>query len=199
MRSFLFKKERFIKSLYKILTVFLSICWVAIGVVCGYFFIEKKVVYPLKYKEEILQYSTFYSLEPALIFAVVKTESSFKENAKSSKGAIGLMQITKSTGEYVASLLGEKNFNLENPQTNVKYGCFYIRYLKNKFNTQRETLCAYNAGEGVVLNWLKNPEYSADGKTLNKIPFAETKEYLLKIEKTFNKYKNLYGNIVDKR
>lgn len=199
MRSFLFKKERFVRRFYKILTVFLAICWVAIGVVCGYYFIQKKFVYPLKYKEEVIQYSTFYNLEPTLIFAVVKTESSFKADAKSSKGAIGLMQLTKSTGEYVASLLGEKNFNLENPNTNIKYGCFYIRYLKNKFKTDRETLSAYNAGEGVVSSWLKNTNYSADGKTLDKIPFAETKEYLKKIEKTFNKYKKLYGNIVDKR
>ena len=70
------------------------------------------------------------------------------------------MQITQSTGKYIADLLGEKDFNLFDIDCNIKYGCYYLRYLLIKFNCIQTALCAYNAGEGNVRKWLNNPKYS---------------------------------------
>lgn len=199
MRSFLFDKEKSLKILYRILSVFLSICWAIIAFMIGFAFFTYKYVYPLEYKKEIIYYADAYDLDRALIFAVVKTESSFNKDAVSSKGATGLMQITKRTGKYVASELGVKSYDLTNVSDNLNLGCYYLSRLKKRFIDEYTALSAYNAGEGNVSAWLKNPKYSQDGVTLKDIPFNETKEYIIKIKQNFSKYKKLYGNILDKR
>ena len=108
------------------------------------------------------------------------------------------MQITDKTGAYIASLLSVEIYDLFDAKTNVKFGCFYIKYLIERFNFIDTAVCAYNAGEGNVSLWLKNPQYSADKKTLSYIPFYETRQYLNKIKKSFIKYQKLYRNILDK-
>ena len=78
------------------------------------------------------------------------------------------------------------------PETNIKYGCFYLRYLIDKFSDLDAVICAYNAGQGNVKSWLENNEYSSDGKTLKKIPFQETENYLNRVRKSYFYYKNRY-------
>ena len=154
--------------------------------------------YPLKYKETVVHYCEKYGVDKALAFSVIKTESDFNPYAESEKGAKGLMQITDNTANYIATLLGESEYDLFDETTNIRFGVFYLSYLKRIFKTNTETLCAYNAGEGRVRGWLKNSHFSADGKTLNKIPFAETEGYVKKTCKSFRKYQKLYGDILDK-
>lgn len=160
--------------------------------------IMKKYIYPLKYSEIVIKYSKEYNLNSALIFATIKVESNFNENAVSNKGAIGLMQIKESTANYIANMLKEKEFDLYNANTNIKYGCHYLNYLIKRFNNIETAIVAYNAGEGRVSEWLKNKEYSENGITLTKIPYKESKEYKEKIIESFRKYTKLYKNILDK-
>ncbi len=160
--------------------------------------IEKSFIYPLKYEQEVFEFSAEYDLPPALIFAIIKVESNFNKNAISSADAKGLMQITDKTGDYIANFLSVKNFDLFDAKTNIRFGCFYIKYLINRFNLLDTAICAYNAGEGNVALWLKNPQYSQDKKMLNHVPFYETRQYLKKIKKSFTKYQKLYRNILDK-
>ena len=159
---------------------------------------NKKYVYPLKYKELVFEYADYYGLERALIFAVIKTESSFNPNAESKKGAVGLMQITKRTGEYIAQKLGVENYNLKNNDDNINFGCYYIKYLFARFKDMDTAIIAYNAGEGNVSLWLQNKDLSNDGKKLNSVPFKESRDYIEKIHKNFEKYKKLYNKILDK-
>ncbi len=147
--------------------------------------------YPLKYKSEILQYSKQYNIQPEFVASVINAESGFDSNAVSKVGAIGLMQILPSTGNYIASLLNE-NFNeqdLFNPGVNIKYGCFYLNYLSKRFYSEKEVLCAYNAGETIVKNWLKDNNNSLDGKVLDKIPYPATNYYTNKILHSKKHYK----------
>jgi len=65
-------------------------------------------------------------------------------------------------------------------------------YLTNKFTNINVVIAAYNAGEGVVSNWLKSEEYSTDGKTLIKIPYKETANYLNKVTRGINIYKDRF-------
>ena len=160
--------------------------------------VQKKFVYPVKYNEFISEYSKVYQIEETLILSVIKVESNFNENAVSDKGAIGLMQIKEETGEYIKTLLGDKKYDLKDAKTNIRYGMFYLKYLIDKFNDINTALCAYNAGEGKVKEWLKKQEYSDDGITLKSIPYEETDNYISKINRTIKKYKNLYPKIVDK-
>lgn len=141
-------------------------------------------LYPIKHQEDIINYSLTYSLDPALIAAIINVESGYNEQVSSEKGAVGLMQILQPTGDWIAQKLDKKEgeYPLTDPQINIQFGCYYFRYLLNKFENADLAICAYNAGEGNVLKWLKNEDYTKDGKTLMKIPFAETKNYLAKIK-----------------
>ena len=191
--------DKFYKRAYRILTAILAVYWITFlfcGVArCG----VVSYAYPLKYKEVIYKYADYYDLERALIFSVVKTESSFDETAKSKAGALGLMQITPDTGKYIAGKLGVESYDLLDVETNINFGCFYIKYLYIRFKNIDTAMIAYNAGEGNVALWLINPEYSLDGKTIKDVPFPETAGYIKKIRENFSKYKKLYGKILDKR
>lgn len=201
MRGFLLSKSFFnisLKTLYKFLSVFLAINMLLLFTMVFSNFISKKYFYPLKYKDAVIEYADYYGIDRALIFAVIKTESSFDEKALSKAGAIGLMQITQKTGEYIAFKLGIKTYNLIDIRTNINFGCYYIKYLFIKFDNMQTALVAYNAGEGNVSLWLADSKFSSDGKTLNDIPYKESKEYIKKINKNFTKYKKLYKKILDK-
>lgn len=155
-------------------------CLLGLALIALYFNIK----YPLKYKNEILKYSSVYDLNPAFVASLINAESSFNSNAVSHKGAVGLMQILPSTAEYISKLINDESFstnNLFDPETNIKYGCFYLSYLKNRFYFEREVLCAYNAGETIVSGWLKNKDLSYNGKQLNIIPYSVTQNYVNKI------------------
>lgn len=163
------------------------------------YYVVRKHLYPLKYKEEITYYADYYGHDRALIFAVVKTESGFDDKVVSKAGAVGLMQIKEQTAEYIAKKLGAERYDLTNATDNINFGCFYLKYLLLRFENIDTALIAYNAGEGNVSAWLSNPKYSEDKKTLKHIPFNESKEYIKKIHKNLEKYKKLYRNILDKR
>ena len=158
----------------------------------------KRYEYPLKYKEEIFSISNTFGLDSALIFSMIKTESSFNEKAQSKKGAKGLMQLLDSTAKFIAEMQGVERYDIFDVKTNLSFGCCYLKYLSKKFSNLKTAIVAYNAGEGNVTEWLANKEYSKDGRNLTKIPFRESREYLEKIEKSLSNYKILYKNILDK-
>lgn len=155
-----------------------------------------KAIYPLKYKEYVYRYANKYNLDPYLVFAVIKTESNFRENVKSNKEAKGLMQISPITGEWAAKVIKIKNYNesmLYYPKINIEIGCWYISRLKLEFdNDTTKMLAAYNGGSGNVNIWVRNQQYSKDGIHLNTIPFIETKNFVRKVTTYFKTYVYLY-------
>ena len=160
--------------------IFLSVCIVflgAFGVNCLYGYL-----FPVKYEEEVGRAAKEFDVKAALIFSVINVESHFRENAISSKGAVGLMQILPATAQDIATKLDLKNYNLKNPQTNIRFGTFYLSELIKNFGDIDAALAAYNAGPTNVRAWLKEDE------SLNKIPFKETREYIKKVRKNLNIY-----------
>ncbi len=147
----------------------------------------------LKYGDIVSRYSKEFELPPALIFAVIKTESGGKTSKVSSKGACGLMQIMPSTAEWFCNLNGYtyKKENLFDAEYNIKLGCAYLNYLFEKFEVKNTVLAAYNAGEGNVKEWLKQNAYSSDGINLKKIPFTETQNYIIKVNNNNKSYNML--------
>lgn len=185
--------------LYSVCAVITAAC-VFLFVVCFCaYFVQRKFVYPVKYEKEIVAATEEFGVDKFFVFATVKAESGFNADRKSVKNAKGLMQLTDETARYVADMLGETDYDIFEPNTNVRFGCRYIKYLSGKFSNEFTLAAAYNAGEGTVGGWLKNPEYSDDGVTLKVVPYAETAEYVKKISKNLEKYKSLYGNILDKK
>lgn len=145
------------------------------------------VICPKKYKNYVSIYSQEYGLEMALVYAVIKVESDFDNRAVSRSGALGLMQILPSTASWIAESLGEDYVKdkMFVAKTNIKYGCFYLRYLFDKFKDIDIVICAYNAGEGKVIDWVEDGRLYED-----KIDYGETKRYLLKVREYYSIYKN---------
>lgn len=168
----------------------------------GYFFLSqsyeifKKQQYPLAYQDIIEKEAKEYGIEPALVYAVVKAESNFDEEAKSRAGAMGLMQITPSTFQWLQtklpgqSVMDEKA--LLDPKINVKYGCYLLSLLKTLYTDQTTVLCAYNAGIGSVDRWLADRSVSPDGVKLEKIPYPETAHYAKAVMENYKIYQELY-------
>ncbi len=140
-------------------------------------------VLPLDYQEIVGQYAKEYELEEALIYAVIFSESGFRESVVSHAGAVGLMQVTPTTGDWIKGHLNiEKEIDLTDPKTNIALGCWYLKWLYEKFDHNWATaLAGYNAGQGNVEKWLADEQYSLDGSSLSNIPFPETAQYVEKV------------------
>ena len=133
--------------------------------------------YPLSYKKDIVFAAEKYDIEPALVSAIIFSESGFNKNAKSAKGACGLMQIMPQTAAWISGEIGNENYNLFDAKINIEFGCFYVNYLKQKFDSEIELLCAYNAGETKARGWKE--EFG--GITQENIPYSETRNYVKKV------------------
>ena len=160
--------------------------------------IEKQVInntYKKEYSEFVSKYSQEYNVEEALIYAIIKTESNFDSNAKSSKDAQGLMQLMYTTAEEVAGkidiVLTEDN--ILDPEININIGTKYISSLLNKYDCIEVALAAYNAGSGNVDKWIENGVIQADGSDVENIPYKETNTYVRKVMRDYNIYMQLEG------
>ena len=156
-----------------------------------------KHLYPIKYEEYVTKYSNELNIDPMLTYAIIKTESNFKEDVISKSGAIGLMQLMDNTAKEQAEKLNVEytNETLLNPEKNILLGLNYFSTLLDKFN-QNYILAftAYNAGLGNVQKWILNGTIKEDGTDIENIPFKETNMYVRKIINNYEMYKKLYNN-----
>ena len=114
--------------------------------------------------------SVKYDVDPALVAAVIEQESRFRKNARSHVGARGLMQLMPRTGRWMGAR------NLYDPEQNVDAGVKYIKYLQKRFHGNvKQTIAAYNAGEGNVKRYGGIP------------PFRETQTYVRKVMHNYEK------------
>jgi soluble lytic murein transglycosylase len=147
-------------------------------------------------KPLVEKYSAEYNVPEYIIFAVIDVESDFDPMATSSANACGLMQMTPKTFAWLTSSehLGENltSLDLYDPEINIRYGTYYLRYLFTRFHNWDTALAAYNAGEGNVSEWLEDSEYSDGDGTLKYIPFKETRNYVKKVNKSIEDYKKIY-------
>ena len=151
--------------------------------------------YPMRYEAEIRAVAEEFSLDPAYVASVVLAESSFDAQAVSSAGAIGLMQVMPATGEWIAGKLDEAfdAQRLYEPEVNLRYGCWYLRFLLDRYDGDMRTAStAYHQGQGRVDEWLQDPQYSQDGRTLTAISSAVTDTYVSRIMESYEHYKELY-------
>ncbi|MBQ7810292.1 MAG: lytic transglycosylase domain-containing protein [Clostridia bacterium] len=151
-------------------------------------------IYPLKYEQEIIKAGEKYDLEPQLIAAVIYSESKFQEDATSSVGAMGLMQLMPETFQWLCDKRGEEHSSVElyDPFVNIDYGSYYLSWLYEHFGDIYTACAAYNAGIGAVEGWLESDTYTNDGVTLSYIPYGETSNYVAKIQNAVPKYNELY-------
>jgi soluble lytic murein transglycosylase len=136
----------------------------------------ERIRYPLRYSEFVRVHAQRHSLDPALLAAVIYQESKFHAGAKSSSGAIGLMQLTPATARGIAIRTHGSAFqtkDLYDPEINIRYGSWYLDNLFRKYGSEQLVLAAYNAGQGNVDRWRSNGQ---------PIQFSETKAYVARVE-----------------
>ena len=171
---------------------FFCVAMLVIVFLAGYNIILRRV-YPTQYYDYVEIYSAEYDVSKYLVLAVIKCESDFDENAQSSAGAKGLMQLTEETFFDVSKMVGDQDKytysqHWNNAEINIKYGTKYLSYLYDMFGDKNAVIAAYNAGLGNVKNWIGNDnvlQYS-------EIKFLETADYVDKVLKAEEYYTKLY-------
>ena len=157
----------------------------------------QKLIYKKEYSEYVEKYAESYNVDEDLVYAVIKAESNFNQNAKSSKDAIGLMQLVESTAKDVSKKVDiqltddELKEKLLEPEININLGTKYISILIEKYQNIEIAVTAYNAGIGTVDNWIEKGVIKADGSDIENIPYKETNNYVRKILRDYKIYTNL--------
>jgi soluble lytic murein transglycosylase len=157
----------------------------------------QEVVLPLRHEDIIRQQAADKGLDPALIAGVIYTESRFRDQT-SHAGAKGLMQILPSTAHDIARKSGGTAFvqgDLANPQVNISYGSFYLRYLLQRYGGNEVlAIAAYNAGEGRVDQWIFDARHKGEAfDRARHIPFPETRHYVEQVLDVRARYREEYG------
>lgn len=190
------------RSLWRKSVVIVLLLLLAAIIVAEWYHVYKNVflraAYPQKYTELVGENATKCNVDKNLVFAVIRTESSFNPKAHSKIGAMGLMQLTPPTFEWaMGKTQQQENYKQEDlykPDVNIKYGTIVLAAFISEFQNEETALAAYNAGRSNVKKWLSDSRYSKDGVTLSYIPFAETRDYVKKVEESKRIYTYLYSS-----
>jgi soluble lytic murein transglycosylase len=154
----------------------------------------RRFTHPLLYEETIRAAAAENGVEPALVAAVIRTESRFDEEVRSSRGAYGLMQILPETARFISER-GSVGGDYRDPETNIRMGTWYLGYLQYQYKgDERLALAAYNSGEGQVDEWISESGFDV----ARDIPFEETREYVENVLKVRKTYAELYGRELDR-
>lgn len=187
------RKVRFL-AWYRVLPLLLVAILGGISFVYSYapamFF---QMAYPLDYQSEIAASSSKRGLDPYLVAAVIRVESDWDPSAASHAGAQGLMQLLPETARDMIAwgkVDGDSYSadSLEDPATNIEFGCAYLAYLLDYFNGATDkAIAAYNAGMGNVSSWSQD-----EGLLHDAIRFPETQAYLVRVKMAWGRYQDLY-------
>lgn len=153
--------------------------------------------YPTPYQSAVMSYSQRFGIDPAWAYGIMRQESRFNPNAKSPKGAVGLMQVMPNTAKEIARKLGEtySPSRLAEPDTNIRYGTYYLSSTQNQLDSSIVLATAgYNAGASRARTW--QPEYGSlpADQYIESIPYVETRKYVKAIMENTANYNILLGN-----
>ncbi len=176
-----------------------ALIWIVLFILLIIFLNSKyflRIIYPIHFKEEIYTYAEMYQVDPLLVASLIKVESKFNERAKSKKGAIGLMQIMPTTGDWAAEQMGIIDFEPEmlyDPKVNIQVGTWYLSNLHNEFSGNLNlVIAAYNGGRGRVKQWLDYGVWDGREESISNIPYNETRNFVEKVLYNYRRYENIY-------
>jgi soluble lytic murein transglycosylase len=157
-----------------------------------------RLVFPFPYRGLIADEASRAGIDPWLLAGLVRQESSFDADARSWVGARGLSQIMPSTGAWLAPGAGVRSFSpelLSVPEINLRMGSRFLRDQLRRYHGARDlALAAYNAGPGRADRWKRELGYGGDPDAFrDRIPFAETREYVKVVIRNAEVYRRLYG------
>lgn len=156
-----------------------------------------RLMYPLEYKEYILDSAKSTKVDPYLVIAIIRTETKFNPDDNSRVGAQGLMQLMPPT---VEEIIQKGNFSpafrdyVKDPAINIRMGSWYLADLTKRFKGNKVAVIAsYNAGPTIVAKWISQGIWN--GKNADQIPYGETRHYVKRVTYHYQKYQSLYGDI----
>lgn len=158
----------------------------------------ERMLYPRKYEVLVDQWAETYGLDPLLVDAFIRTESGFDPQATSTVDARGLMQMTEETFIWLRSKIAPDEgllfANLYDPETSIRFGCYYLHLCMERYNGDVATAAAaYHSGWGTVDALLQMEEHSADGETLQGFPYNQMNHYVKKITSCYARYQRIYA------
>ena len=144
---------------------------------------------------------TRHNNRPGFVYGLIRQESRFITDVRSSAGAQGLMQLMPATASYVARKTGVKDYTparIADPETNVKLGTAYLRMVLDDLDGHPALAsAAYNAGPGRPRAWRATLPRAVEGAIFAEtIPFNETRDYVKKVMSNSVYYAALFDNRV---
>lgn len=153
-----------------------------------------RLVYPVMFYDEFQEAANKTGNVAPLMLSIAREESYFDPQAASAVGAKGLMQLMPSTASEVAAAHSVTNYNLFNPNDNIKLGNYYYAQLRSILSgLDVSAIAAYNGGIGSVNNWKSSIYYQETDSFIEQIPYPETKNYVKKVLRTYWNYVRIYN------
>ncbi|GAB2722659.1 lytic transglycosylase domain-containing protein [Paenibacillus thermoaerophilus] len=156
-----------------------------------------KWMYPIHYEELIRSEAEKHQVDPYLVAAIVQVESRYDPARRSSKGAVGLMQIMPDTARWAAEVKKmriDAVAYLHDPAVNLDIGSWYISSLIREFDgNHTAAIAAYNGGPGNVRQWLASGVWDGTLDGAKAIPFGETRHFVQRVYYFWDKYHRVYG------
>ena len=150
-----------------------------------------EMFYPIGWQGELRAAAQRAGLDPNLVAAVVREESSFFPLARSRVGARGLMQLMPDTARAMG--IGQDEL-LDHPETNLRMGATFLAGLVKKFGDPRLAAAAYNAGAARVRKWWASRKTDDVEVFVEKIPFDETRHFVKRVMVAWEEYRRIYGS-----
>lgn len=155
----------------------------------------QRLFFPLHFHEQLMDAARHTGVDPSLLAAVALAESGFRPEAVSEQGALGLMQLLPSTGEWVAHEAGlpwRGPASLRQPEVSLRSGGWYLAWLLRRFDgDQVLALAAYNVGQHTVDDW--RVQRGALG--LPELPYPETRFFVRRVLLARERYESLYPQL----
>lgn len=184
------------KALRALLMLLLAASVLAAGVAARWRTIGK-LFYPQEYAPQVEKWAAEYGVDPCLVYAVIKTESSFNPKAESSANARGLMQLTEDTFDWIKMQIdpyGAQTYDdMYTPDENIRFGTYFLSRSLEKYGGDVPTAAAaYHSGWGAVDALLQQGENTPDGVRLAAFPEPVMAHYVDKITRSYTSYRSLY-------
>ncbi|TGM94893.1 lytic transglycosylase domain-containing protein [Leptospira licerasiae] len=149
-------------------------------------------IYPRPHRDIVSHYSQSFGIEEDIVYAVMRQESFFKENAVSSSNARGLMQIMGPTGKGLAQGLGLGPYSLFDPEISIQMGAKFLKYLlSSNENDLKWASIAYNGGPGNLRKWKRNHYHGDFNHFLEELPLKEPRDYCRIVTSNYYNYQSL--------
>ena len=150
--------------------------------------------HPREYSKYVTKYSAQYGVPEYVVYAVIHQTSGFQSNKVSDDGRIGLMQLTPETFRSLTAITREELDTgiLYDPETNIKYGTYYLSYLFTKHSRWKTVLSVYLYDTDTVETWCKDAGNTDENGNLIRIPDSDAREKVEKAEETVELYQSLY-------